>query len=156
MREVRQLSLPFREPVNGSIIEVELTSGSRISVFRADDHQFYFCHGLTFGGTAAPGGPVSPFSGYDVQTILSDFYQRIDPESDATPGDIVVWSGIGTDTPHSAILTDPIATVGQKYLDYHSLLRSKNGKLPEETLTLRTRVDGPESYGESYTVYRRK
>jgi hypothetical protein len=31
-----------------------------------------------------------------------------------------------------------------------------NGKLPEATMTLQRLVDGPESYGKSYAVYRRK
>src|SRR5262249_39683010 len=145
-----------REPVQGKLFEVELTSGHMVNVFRADDRQFYFCHGLTFGCKGAPGGAVSPFSGKDVRTILDNHFRPVDPESTAVPGDILVWEGPGGETPHSAILTSPVVPPGKKALGYASLLRSKNGKLPEATMTLEKLVSGPESYGESYNVYRRK
>ncbi len=138
------------------MIEVELTSGHKINVFRADDGEFYFCHGLTFGGKEAPGGAVSPFSGEDVLTILENHYERVDPEVVAVAGDILVWRGLGGETPHSAILTNPVIRVGENLLSYDSLLRSKNGTLPEAILTLEQLVAGPQSYGESYTVYRRR
>jgi len=138
------------------MIEVELTSGHKINVFRADDGEFYFCHGLTFGGKEAPGGAVSPFSGEDVLTILENHYERVDPEVAAVAGDILVWRGPGGETPHSAILTGPAITVGENLLWYGSLLRSQNGRLPEATLTLEQLVAGPGSYGESYIVYRRR
>ncbi len=156
LREVGPHTLPFKEPLHGKTFEVELTSGHKINVFLADDGQFYFCHGLTFGGKEAPGGVVSPFSGKDVRTILENHYRPVDPETDAVAGDIVVWRGPAGETPHSAILTSPVVLPGKNYLDYSSLLRSKNGKLPEATLTLARLVDGPESYGESYNVYRRR
>jgi hypothetical protein len=148
--------LPFKEPVLGKTFEVELTSGPKVKVFRADDGQFYFCHGLTFGGKEAPGGAVSPFSGQDVRTILDNHFRLVDPESAAIPGDIMVWKGPGGETPHSAILTNPVVPPSHNSLDYNSVLRTKNGKLPETTMTLEKLVDGPESYGESYNVYRRK
>lgn len=91
MREVGPDALPFKEPVHGKILEVELTSGHKVNVFRADDGQFYFCHGLTFGGKQAPGGAVSPFSGKDVQTIVDNHYGLVDPQSAAVAGDILVW-----------------------------------------------------------------
>jgi hypothetical protein len=156
MRELAAHSLPFKEPVTGRVFEVELTSGHQVRVFRADDGSFYFCHGLTFGGHAAPGGPVSPFSGKDVQIILDHHYQAIDPESAALPGDILVWVGSHGMTPHSAILTSPVVEPGMHYLDYGSQLRSKNGKLPEASTTLAKLIAGPDGYGESYKVYRRR
>src|SRR5438270_12963916 len=83
MREVGPHTLPFKEPVQGKIFRVALTSGHPVNVFRADDGLFYFCHGLTFGGKEAPGGAVSPFSGTDVQVIVKNFYQLVDPEATA-------------------------------------------------------------------------
>src|SRR6266540_346112 len=124
MREVGPHTLPYKEPVSGKMIEVELTSGHKVNVFRADDGEFYFCHGLTFGGKDAPGGAVSPFSGEDVRTILENHYERVDPEVAAVAGDILVWRGPGGETPHSAILTGPAITVGENLLGYGSLLRS--------------------------------
>jgi hypothetical protein len=99
---------------------------------------------------------VSPFSGKDVRTIIDNHYRLVDPESAAVAGDILVWRGPDGATPHSAVLTDPIVGPGKDQLDYRSQLRSKNGKLPEATMTLERLVDGPESYGESFNVYRRK
>jgi hypothetical protein len=156
LREVGSHTLPYKVPVHGVILRVELTSGHTVNVFRAADRQFYFCHGLTFGGKDAPGGAVSPFSGEDVRTILEHHFHLVDPETSAAPGDVLIWRGAGDETPHSAILATPVAPPGKTYLDYDSLLRSKNGQLPEATLTLRSLVDGPDSYGESYNVYRRK
>lgn len=156
LREVGPHSLPFRQSVLGKLLEVELTSGHKINVFRADDRVFYFCHGLTFGGKEAPGGAVSPFSGPDVRTILDNHFRLVDPESGAVAGDILVWRGPGGETPHSAILTDPVVLPGRTYLDYRSRLRSKNGTLPEAAMTLEQLAAAPGSYGESYNVFRRK
>jgi hypothetical protein len=154
LKDGRQECLPHG-PVHGTILEVELTSGQRVQVFRSDDGQFYFCHGLTFGGKEAPGGAVSPLSGPSVQAILDNHFRPVEPESAAVAGDILVWYGPGGQTPHSTVLTVPVILPGKSYLDYSSQLRSKNGKLAEATLTLEQLVDGRESYGESYNVYRR-
>jgi hypothetical protein len=156
MREVGPWTLGYAQPVHGKAFEVELTSGHKVQVFRADDGLFYFCHGLTFGGKQAPGGAVSPFSGEDVRTILDNHYQPIEPESGAVRGDVLVWTGIGGDTPHSAILSEPVVRQGTSYLDYASRVWTKNGRLAEAEMSL-GRLTGDEfSYGDSFTVYRRK
>ena len=156
MREVGPRTLPYEQPIHGTALEVELTSGPKVQVFRAADGQFYFCHGLTFGGTRAPGGAVSPFSGKDVRTILDNHYQIVVPESDAVPGDILVWKGLSDDTPHSAILTELTVRPDSNLLDYSSKVRTKNGRLPEGEMTLE-RLTGDEfAYGDSFTVFRRR
>jgi hypothetical protein len=156
MREVGADTLSYEQPVPGKVVEVELTSGPVIRVFRADDGRFYFCHGLTFGGKQAPGGAVSPYSGKDVGTILDNYYLLVVPESDAVRGDILVWRGLGDDTPHSAVLSEPIVGPGTNYLDYSSKAQTKNGRLPEAEMTL-DRLCGDEfSYGDSFHVFRRK
>jgi hypothetical protein len=156
MKEIGPWSLPYEEPVPGKVLEVELASGHKIRVFRADDGRFYFCHGLTFGGKDAPGGAISPFSGKDVQTILAAHYQLVAPESDAAAGDILVWKGLGDDTPHSAILAEPVVQQGKSYLDDSSRVRTKNGRMPETEMTL-GRLTGDEfAYGDSFNVFRRK
>jgi hypothetical protein len=138
------------------MLDVELTSGQKIRVFRAIDCVAYFCHGLTFGGKEAPGGAVSPFSGKDVTTILDNHYLPVKPMSKAQVGDILVWKGLGGDSSHSAILMSPIMSADLNDLDYSSLLRSKNGRLPERTMTLQALAADEKSYGEVYSVYRRK
>jgi hypothetical protein len=154
--EVEPYILPYEKPVYGMILEVELTSGPKIQVFRSQDGHFYFCHGLTFGGKQAPGGAVSPFSGRPVRTILDNCYQLVESEVEAIRGDILVWRGLGDETPHSAILTEPIVRPGKNYLDYSSLVQTKNGRLPEMEMTLE-RLTGDEfNYGDSVRVYRRK
>ncbi len=156
MREVGSLALPYEQLVHGKVVEVELTGGPKVRVFRAEDGQFYFCHGLTFGGKEAPGGPVSPFSGKDVRTILDSHYRRVDPEAAAVRGDILVWKGLDDDTPHSAILTEPVVRIGKNYLNYSSKIRTKNGRLPETEMTLEQLTGDEFSYGDSFTVFRRK
>jgi hypothetical protein len=156
MREVGPHTLLYEQPVQGKVLEVELTSGPKIQVFRADDGLFYFCHGLTFGGKQAPGGAVSPFSGKHVRIILDNHYRLVDSEAGAVRGDILVWRGLGDDTPHSAILTEPVVQQGKNYLDYSSKVQTKNGRLSETEMTLE-RLTGDEfTYGDSFHVFRRR
>jgi len=116
----------------GKVLEVGIVSGSVILAWRADDLQQYFCHGLTFGGKAALGGPISPFTGWSVEAILADCFFRITDEADAQTGDILVWIGLAPEsTPHSAILTTTAVDPGLDYLDEHTTtLQSKNGLNP--------------------------
>ena len=156
MREVGPWVLHYQPPVHGKVFEVELTSGAKVQLFRASDGEFYFCHGLTFGGKQAPGGTVSPFSGKDVRTILDNHYRVVEPESGAVQRDILVWTGRGDDTPHSAILIEPVVQQGKNYLDHSSRVQTKNGQLPETEMTLE-RLTGDEfAYGDSFHVFRRR
>jgi hypothetical protein len=153
LKEIGPHDLGYKNPVKGKIYEVELTSGYTIKAWRADDGRQYFCHGLTFGGTDAPDGPISPFTGSSVETILQQHYQMIS-EKESRPGDILVWKGADPDsTPHSAILTDAIILEGKDYLADNAVLQSKNGILPEANLTL---DQLNQDYGETYSVYRRR
>lgn len=156
LREIERDVLPFEEPVSGFKMEVELISGTRIKVFRAEDGRFYFCHGLSFGGTDAPHGAISPYSGKAVNTILAELFAQVTPETNALVGDILVWYDFDGVSIHSAILVQPIVSPAGDRLDYSSTLRSKNGKRPEAKTALGELVDGKRSYGESYRVYRRR
>src|SRR5262245_47007955 len=121
--------------VAGKVLEVELTGGKVVRVWRADNGQDYFCHGLSFGGKEAPGGSVSPLSDH-VSVILREHYDSV-AEQEAKAGDIVVWTGADeNDVVHSAILTDPVLAQGQGILDYATRLLTKNGILPETSITL--------------------
>ena len=151
LREVGSETLRYESgPIPGKVYEIELTSGPIVRVWGSDDRQQYFCHGLTFGGKDAPGGAVSPY-GTEIPTILRGNYDAV-PESQALPGDILVWRGTdANDVVHSAILTDPVVVGGLDYLDYSTKLRSKNGNKPEATLTLEEIIL---EYGEAYNIYR--
>jgi len=139
--------------VPGKILELELTSGGKVRVWRADNGQEYFCHGLTFGGKDGPNGAISPH-GEHVPTILRGHYEAISA-AEALAGDILVWRGASADdVVHSATLTDPIVSPRGNDLDYTAKLQTKNGILPETNMTLGRLVEN--LYGESYRVYRRK
>jgi hypothetical protein len=153
LREGGQETLRYETgAIPGKICEIELTSGQKVHVWRSDDGQQYFCHGLTFGGKEAPGGAISPY-GKEVPTILSGHYDLV-PEGQAKAGDILVWRGAdASDIVHSAVLTDPFVAQDKNYLDYSTRLQSKNGSKPEANLTLEALIV---DYGESYNTYRRK
>jgi hypothetical protein len=153
LREVEPQPLRYgMMEIPGQTYEVELTKGSKVQVWRSDDGEQYFCHGLTFGGKEAPGGVVSPY-GKEVPTILREYYEPV-AEPLARAGDILVWRGLGADdVVHSAVLTDPVVAEGKSYLDYGSRLQSKNGIKPEANRTLEELL---RDYGESYNMYRRK
>jgi hypothetical protein len=154
MKEITSHELKYQDrTVLGKIFEVELTSGEEIRVWRADNGQEYFCHGLTFGGKEAPGGVISPL-GDHVPTILRGHYDAI-PRAQAGAGDILVWRGTSaSDVIHSAILQDPIVTPEKNDLDYATRLQTKNGILPETTMSLGQLIEN--FYGESYSTYRRR
>jgi hypothetical protein len=153
LQEVAPDTRRFRErEVPGRAWQIELISGERIQVWRAEDGQQYFCHGLTFGGKEAPGGAISPY-GNEVPTILRAHYELV-LEVHATAGDILVWRGLDrNEVIHSAILTGPIVPAGKRFLDYASRLQSKNGIRPEANAMLEELLL---EYGESYNTYRRK
>ncbi len=151
LKEIGPCVLRYNPAVPGATFEVQLTSGRTVRVWRAADGKQFFCHGLTFRGVEAPGGPISPFTGQPVETILEYHCEAI-PEREARSGDILVWRGLAPETtPHSAILTDPVWAPGKSYLDDTSRLRSKNGMLPEMDVSL---ADLFREYGEAYNVYR--
>lgn len=155
LREVGDHPLNTRPPIAGRLCEVELIGGETITVWRADDGVAYFCHGLTFRGVEAPGGPVSPLTGRSVEIILRGYYALVESEPIAKSGDILVWSSPDPflTTPHSAILVAPIPMTDSRQLDYSSSLRTKNGMRPETTMSLEDLVG---EYGETYRVYRKK
>jgi hypothetical protein len=155
MKEIGSHELKFKErTVPGKTLEVELTSGEKVHVWRADNGEDYFCHGLTFGGKEAPGGPISPLGEY-VLTILHSYYELVVPESKAVADDVLVWRGTSAnDVVHSTIITEPVLTPGKNQLDYTTRLQTKNGIQLETNMTLERLCEG--YYGESYNCYRRR
>ncbi len=154
LKEIGPYPLRYSDgSVPGKAYEVALRSGETVRVWRADDSRQYFCHGLTFDGKAAPGGPISPF-GEHVPIILRRYFELV-PEGEARAGDILVWRGLDADDiQHSAVLTAPVLVAGKAYLDYSTRLQTKNGIDPETNTELGKLVE--DLYGESYNVFRRK
>ena len=153
MREVGRHELAYKVPVRGTVFEVELITGAVVRVFRGDDGEFYFCHGLTFGGKDAPGGPVS---GPDVTTILAELFRQIVPEANAVEGDVLVWYDSDGFPVHSAIVRNAQVELSTLGLHPATIVQTKNGKLPERIVMLEQLIDGPDGYGESYRAYHRK
>jgi hypothetical protein len=154
MLEVGPYELKYTErTVPGRTFEVVIGSGEKVRVWRADDGQEYFCHGLTFGGKEAPGGVASPLSDH-IPTILRGHFNAI-PEIQARAGDILIWRGASMDDiVHSAILNNPKRVPGQDALDYAAMLQTKNGIMPETIMSLGQLIEN--YYGESYKVYRKR
>ncbi len=151
LREIEPETLSYEESVPGKVFEVELTSGKSVQVWRAEDGEQYFCHGLSFGGKEAPGGPVSPF-GSEVPTILREHYQSV-PEEQVRAGDLLVWRGDANEVKHSAVLTGPVIAPGKNHLDDAARLQTKNGIKPEANVSLGELIN---DYGEAYNTFRKK
>ncbi len=156
LRVVGPFDLRYLQRVKGSLVEVELLErpGTWILAWRGDDRAFYFCHGLTFGGVLAPGGPISPYEANAVEEILSVSYSVVNSEADASIGDVLIWNDpITGSLKHSAILTtvkfDPI----RGRLDDDSELLSKDGREPLGIEALWS-LNVP--YGGKYRIFRRR
>jgi len=144
---------------------VTIRGGDTIPVYRPlspsdpPGRRDYNCHGYTFGGWNAPGGPFI-INNPDVPAILRAGYEEI-PAAKARAGDIVVWYD-GDKTIHSAVLKDVVITDGR--LDpMRTTLRTKNGNTPfQDGMTLNALCNGPlypggpkdEGYGRNFRVYR--
>lgn len=71
------------------LYHVDTDAGSKIEAMRPQDNTSYFCHGYTFGGYAAEGGPFS-IDCYYVPTVLNDEYKELDAPR---VGDVVAFYG---------------------------------------------------------------
>ncbi len=155
LRVVGPQSLWYPLNVSGSIVEAELVDrpGTWISAWKPDDGVTYFCHGLTFGGSQAPGGPVSPISSNSIQTIVGASFREIGNESLARPGDIVVWTDPITGVVnHSAIVFDVRIDRIRNCLDLDAEFLSKEGIDPLRIVNL---DEMSQTYGGMYKVYLR-
>lgn len=149
VREIGPYVLRYETPVPGTLCEVELTSGAVIQAWKPSQGLQYFCHGFTFAGTAAPGAPLSPFTGRPVESILAGHFDPISP-ADAAEGDILVWTAPPPhSTPHSAVLLSPLSAHGT--VDYGALLQTKNGMSLLTAMSLEKLIL---QYGEWYNAYR--
>jgi hypothetical protein len=87
----------------------------------------YNCHGYTFGGRTAPGGPfiINPDQ---VPTILKHGYDAIG-ESDVKPGDIAVF-WLGAQAAHSAVVKEVRRRADGSLDPSGTTFKTKNGQMP--------------------------
>ncbi len=162
------INWPMRKPVgparlwpdgpSGTEFSVPDSAGNPITIWGpnpgAPENLQFNCHGLTFGGSTAPGGPFSP-EGDSVPTLLKDGYTPIFYKF-AQKGDIVIFwekdpkTGAKT-VSHSATLSCLVMNNGKIDLQ-KTTFNSKNGKEPQGSSTLKELI---KLYGDDTGWYRR-
>ncbi len=114
---------------NGKVLKATTDAGTAIDIWKPDDGQTYWCHGFTFGGTTAPGGPYSLW-GRDVPTVLGDDGWQLQVDSCAAkPGDVLVLEGNQPVT-HSGVVGSVVES-GGGVDESASILESKWGTGPQ-------------------------
>ena len=148
----------------GFYYKVETEAGHKFIAWKAlpsvPNPRNFWCHGFTFGGYDAAGGPFSPFSGDEndrVGIIIRDEWKRI-PCCQANAGDIAVWS---PGRKHSAIFTDVVLNKkNNKRLDQNlTMLDTKNGRLgpPPDIANMSLKaINNTDNYGDDYRCYTTK
>jgi hypothetical protein len=100
-----------------------------VAIMRPKDGKAFFCHGLTFGGATAKGGPFS-IDGGSLPILLEDEY---DPTDDPQVGDVVAFhASDGIDHTGLVHSIDTGAATKGKAIKIDSKLGSKG----QEVLTL--------------------
>ena len=111
----------------GDVYKVKTDAGRTINAWRPHDGSTYWCHGLTFGGASASGGPFSIW-GQDVPKILADdAWQPVYSCLASEDGDILVFKK--DNYTHSGIISSvsaPNSTIDER----RSKLDSKWGPSP--------------------------
>lgn len=121
-------SLPH---ITGDKLKAQTDSGTIIPIWRPHDGTTYWCHGYTFGGSQAQGGPYSAW-GQDVTTILADDHWRLTQSCLARPGDILVFYDDAGQITHSGIIRSASSPGGQ-IDEIASTVESKWGAEPLNT-----------------------
>ena len=87
----------------GRILEARTDAGSTVETWRPDDGSTFWCHGYTFGGAGATGGPYSIFGSTVPQVLHDDGWHPVDACM-AQPGDILVFYDSQDHEAHSGIV----------------------------------------------------
>lgn len=116
-------SYPWKDSgPKGDVYEVETDAGTKIPAWKPHDGATYWCHGYTFGGVAASGGPFS-IPGNSVPTVLRDCGWKRAYSCVAQPKDILIFIA------HSGIVHSAFAP-GGIVDESTSMLESKWGQRP--------------------------
>lgn len=110
----------------GSLLEAATDAGNKLNTWLPDDGSTYWCHGYTFGGTKASGGPYS-FWGSSVPGVLADDGWTCMDACGAQDGDILVFPhGPGGYVAHTGIVRS-VSAPGNQVDENASTLESKWG-----------------------------
>jgi Domain of unknown function (DUF4157) len=131
----------------GVLLVAKTDGGTGITTWRPDDGTTYWCHGYTFGGWNAKGGPYSVF-GETVPAILKDDGWKLTYSCMTQPGDILVFSNAQDQVMHTGIIRTT-ESAGGRVDETKSQLQSKWGMQALNTSSWDTNV---QQYG-SYRCY---
>lgn len=129
---------------SGVVLKAATDAGTPLDIWRPYDGKTYWCHGYTFGGSSAKGGPYSLW-GSDVPTVLKDDGWKQTYSCMARPADILIfWDKKGILT-HSGIIRK-VSSPGGQVDDAASTLESKWGNGPHNTSSWETNAKGYGKY----------
>jgi len=109
----------------GDILNAATDAGTAINTWRPHDGATYWCHGYTFGGKTARGGPYSVW-GVSVPTILNDDGWKRVPSCVSSNDDILVFYDDQGHVTHSGIIRS-VFEPGGRVDETTSTLESKWG-----------------------------
>jgi hypothetical protein len=138
-------SYPWGSGPKGDVYKVETDAGTKIPAWKPHDGTTYWCHGYTFGGSTASGGPFSIW-GQSAPTVLKDDGWKPAFSCVAQKTDILVFAANNvahTGIVHSAF--EPKGIIDEKA----SMLNSKWGQL---ALNRKSWDDNAKQYGR-YMVF---
>ena len=136
---------------NGDMLEAKTNAGTTVTIWRPHDGSTYWCHGYTFDGHIAQGGPYSTW-GDQVPKVLGDGgWKQVPCSWTVCRKDIVVfWQGDGPPT-HSGKVWADLACEwpSMRFAERCAKIRSKWGQGALNTSTFAANV---QSYGK-YRCY---
>ncbi len=132
----------------GKVLTGKTEAGTSIDIWRPDDGATYWCHGYTFGGKTAKGGPYSVW-GESVPTILADDGWKSTSACMAQPSDIMVFRDAKGQVAHSGIIRSVVSSAAGQVDEANSTVESKWGYSTHNTSSWETNAKG---YGR-YVCY---
>lgn len=117
----------------------DYSTSQDVVIWVPDDGQTYWCHGYTFGGKDAPGGPYSTYGREVQEKILSMDGWRPNPSCQAAGDDILVFYNDKYQISHSGIIREVVLKLESERFCTDSILRL----VIDNLLTLKNGSRGP-------------